>query len=140
MGKPLLVTITCLLLLTACSSVSTAEQDTVEKDASYASLETLRDAAVASGYECPSWHLEKHWGSCSDLDQFLAYPTEKAREEGQQSAIWGVQLTMVSTRELRAMLVGPNWIISGPVEPVTALKEQMGGYLPDISEFRSPFE
>lgn len=117
----------------------------VQKDATYKTASDLKQAAVKSGYECPEWSdkdTDKSFdaGSClSDhRDQFRVYPSERAREKDLEGNILGVQMAIVTSRTEGALLVGPNWTIYGPKDDVTALKKELGGYLPDISDVRLP--
>lgn len=125
-------------VLTACSAG-------VSKDASYSTAAALRDAMVSSGYACPNWNDDNTGGTfdagkclTDNRDQLRVYPEAAAREQDTEGAILGAQLSMAGRRVEGAVLVGPNWIIYGPKEDVTRLKDKLGGYLPDISEVRMP--
>ena len=117
----------------------------IQKDATYKTAADLRDAAVKSGYDCPQWS-DKDTDSSFDAgaclsdrrDQLRVYPSESAREKDLEGAILGTQLNMATGRVELALLVGPNWTISGPKDSVAPLKDKLGGYLPDLSEVRMP--
>lgn len=127
-----------LLLFSGCGS-------SVEKDAEYASASMLRDALVGVGYECPQWSdedttTEFDAARClsDDRDFLRVYPDVAAREADLEGAVFGTQLMMATGRVETALLVGPNWTLSGPTELVTPLQETMGGFFPDLSDVRLP--
>lgn len=119
----------------------------VVKDAEYASASDLRDALVKAGHECPQWddkdvNAKFDGGACltDDRDQLRVYSSVSDREADLDSIIAGAQLQMAfgKGRTELAVLVGTNWSFAGPVENVHAVKDEMGGYLPDLSELRIP--
>lgn len=109
------------------SAPSTAPSTTaIEKDATYRSVEDLRDAAKAAGYYCLNWQqtdvvkLASESGTCSDSDVFSVYATQVERDE-----------QILNYKAFGStVLAGPNWIINS--SDVTALEfaqDTMGGMM-----------
>ena len=82
----------------------------------------LKDAAVAAGYECPSWTQDDRVaaaaqsGTCSDADVFTVWTNEEAKQ---------AMIGLLKSLGDASLLVGPNWVING--EDAPALQEELGG-------------
>lgn len=96
----------------------------------YGTLEGLRDAAISTGYECPSWQQKNHMpmaagsGSCSGSDVFSIY----ANEEQVNAQIEETKRLLEGLAGF-AWLVGPNWIINSDAESMERLRAEMGGVI-----------
>ncbi|TDT31144.1 hypothetical protein [Naumannella halotolerans] len=114
--------VAALFLLAACGGP--------EKDATYDSVEALRDAAIEAGYECPNWEQRNQVtaaaqsGSCSTADVFATYLSEAARDE----AVNNLKAFAADFDDMPVtVLAGPNWTINAPDEAVHELHEKLGG-------------
>lgn len=118
--------VTTALTLAACGSdTPQAEPSSTEVLVQeYSSVTELKDAAVAAGYECPSWTQSNHVtaaaqsGSCSDEDVFSTYLSETAVQDNVED--------LKSFGEIH-LLVGPNWIINVEQPSLDMLAEGLGG-------------
>lgn len=118
--------VTVALTLAACGS-ATPESEPSSTEVvvqEYSSVTELRDAAVAAGYECPSWTQSNHVtaaaqsGSCSDVDVFSTYLSEAAVQDNVEG--------LKSFGEIH-LLVGPNWIINIEQPALDMLAAGLGG-------------
>jgi hypothetical protein len=131
--KRFAATMVAAVLVGGCSAPIPAETPTPSEQAAsgprqavtYGSLVSLRDAAIAAGYECPEWKqdnrakLAAESGQCSDSDRFSTYVTESEVAEavaGLKS--FGIELSL---------LVGPNWLINTKDEYLDLLQVGLGG-------------
>lgn len=119
--KKHLAAITLLALLTtACGGV--------EKDASYESVEDLREAVLASEHDCPGETPDgdKDEGEvlivCGDGTVLRWFA-----EDG-DLAIGKVALN-VGLVDADAYLTGPNWIVRGQTDALDDLQQSLGGEL-----------
>jgi hypothetical protein len=103
----------------------------VEADASYRTVDDLKDAAVASGYTCQDWkprqkvRFAAESGSCSWADTFATFETESDVQK-QVTAYRGIDDLLLEAGERpQPHLVGPNWIITGADAPM--LQTALGG-------------
>lgn len=95
----------------------------------YESVTELRDAAIAAGYECPSWVQSNNVknasesGTCTDADVFAVYPSSEAVQETVDAAkasfggVW---------------LVGENWTINAPTVVLPNLQKVLGGTVEEL--------
>jgi hypothetical protein len=97
---------------------------------SYTSLTELRDATVMAGYACPNWDQDdevdnaSESGSCTDSDVFTLYDTDAdLRAQVQTYRNLAEEWPDSETK----ILVGPNWILSLPVEAFDNLQLNLGG-------------
>ncbi len=126
-------------LLAACGSsgepaadrtASASPSPTVTPDARYATVEELKDAAVAAGYECAQWtqtdavQLASSSGSCSDDDLFSVYAGSGERDDQRES---DAALLEGLEEFPPPELVGENWIIRTP--EADRLQAALGGEL-----------
>lgn len=130
---PLLLT---ALILSACSGDPAPKEaegkGKVDKPKVFqvATVEELKDAAVAAGYACASWDqtdvvdLAAESGSCSDADVFATYATESDRDEQVDQERGIADLVRDVGLDVSPVLVGPNWTIKGP--EVAAIAEELG--------------
>ena len=104
----------------------------------YGSVVELRDAAVATGYECPSWDqhnsvtLAIESAQCSDADVFSIY--NRASDLAQ--VVSGLESLGVGSH----LLVGPNWIINAAEEHLDLLHNGLGGEIRITEESEKPTE
>lgn len=93
------------------------------------SVADLKDAAVAAGFDCPSWEQSNHMpaaaesGTCTDDDVFSTYTSQADRDEvvdflKENLSGTGIELTL---------LVGENWIINS--DTAAELEPELGGVL-----------
>lgn len=141
----LIASVAAVLLLSGCSGDSDAETagdadssptpsaatPSVEANASYGTVEQLRDAAVAAGYPCPAWKLENkvtlaaQSGQCSDADVFSTFASSGDLQSQLDSYKGTDDMLADAGVDVDPHLVGPNWIITGP--GVDALQGTLGG-------------
>jgi hypothetical protein len=92
----------------------------------YNTLNELRDAAVASGFECSGWTTTpapNGWqrGDCSDSVLAL-FPDKDVRDD----AVDALQrMHDIAKTDAYPVLVGENWLINSPQAP--DLQDAMGG-------------
>lgn len=136
--KTLIPALLAGLLLAGCSSAAPVAPVTVSAPSStpspsktgpvsYGSVTELRDAAVAAGYDCPSWEQENNVtlaaesGACSDADVFMTFTGEDDRDE------LVANLKAMATETIGVtLLVGPNWVINTE-DGLESLQEALGG-------------
>lgn len=123
----LLLAAGCLLGCTGQASAAVMPASvtpSVVAPASHRSVTQLRDAAVAAGYDCPSWVqtdmlvFAAETGNCTDRDTFLTFDgdndanmmIDRRRDDGFRTHL----------------LVGPNWIINTSND-LDALQAGLGG-------------
>lgn len=130
-----LVLVASALFAASCSSASDLSEPeaessspVVEKDANYSTIEEFRDAAIEAGLECPSWAertgstYAAAAGDCSDSAVLSIFSSESQRDE--QVAV----LKSITIKgEGQPLLVGPNWMINGPLEDLEAVQPVLGG-------------
>lgn len=106
------------------STPSPSPSPTTESEpvpARFDTVEGLRDALVAGGYDCPAWKrddrvtLALQSGQCSDADVLMIFTGESAVHEASQNL-----KAMGST-----IVVGENWIVN-PKTPI-AVTHAIGG-------------
>lgn len=139
MKRALVALVIPLLAFTACggdgeksadkkTQTSAPASPSPSMNASYGTLEDLRDAAVAAGYACPSWEADNavekaaESGHCSVGDVFATFATPG-----------DLQAQLEMTRDFanefdmdpEPTLVGPNWTIN-TADP-EALQKALGG-------------
>lgn len=135
--KSLIPTLLAGLLLAGCSSAAPAAPVAASTPSStpspsktgpvtYGSVTDLRDAAVAAGYDCPSWEQANHVtlaaesGTCSSADVFMTFTGEGDRDE-----LVGLLKQNLGDVGMH-LLVGPNWVINTE-DGLDALQEALGG-------------
>ena len=124
--KRTFATLAACLLIAGCSAPvkSTPTASVPPGPTRFASVTELRDAAVAVGYDCPSWvqdnkvTLAAQSGSCSTADVLSIYLTEADTTASVQ------KLKGISGSDVH-LLVGPNWIIN--TARAGDLQSKMGG-------------
>lgn len=102
---------------------------------SFANVDALQQAAVAAGFECPTWKRDNavkiaaSSGTCGDSAVLSVYATDEALK----ATVETVARTNLTIREngtpTRKFLVGPNWIINAP--EAEKLVGALGGSLVD---------
>ena len=97
---------------------------------SYRSVKALVSAVKAAGYICPSWEtddgtaLSLESGSCSEMDRFSIYASEKDVQgmvERLAADSW--------SRGKITWLVGPNWIITAEEADLVRMSRTLKGTL-----------
>ena len=132
------------VLITGCSSGGAASViervSGPEKNATYETIENLRDAAVEAGVMCPDWEQTNNMkfaaasGECSDVTSMSIYSSPGALDNQLEGMVEARELLTelldgdTSTLdENEPVLVGPNWIINAP-NPA-AIQQKLGGTL-----------
>ncbi len=117
--------------VTVTSSAGPSGAAEVTADATYDSVEDLRDAYVAIGYECPDWkqsdvvRFATESGEC-DTDTVLSVFANDDDVESQVQAWKDFYKEMGSDREAY-LIVGPNWIINAADQRVAGVQMMLGG-------------
>lgn len=105
----------------------TTEAPVVERDATYGTVEELRDAVVLAGYECPEYAeresstIAAESAACEDHTVLLIYSSQTGRDEN-------LAFLKGFSGPSNAFLVGPNWIVnSGRESIVDEIRPELGG-------------
>lgn len=99
--------------------------------AEYGSVEDLRDAAVAVGFECPKWKqtnavtLAAESGTCSSDSVLTTYASEADLQAQLDQEKENATLMTDVGLSTEPILVGPNWLVKSPDAP--DLREGLGG-------------
>jgi hypothetical protein len=113
------------------TSPSAPESASVSPDARYGTVDELRDAAVAAGYECRRWKVDNkvtlaaESGSCSADDVFATFASDGDLQAQLDSFKGTDDMLAEAGIEPDPHLVGPNWIITGP--DAGGLQSALGG-------------
>lgn len=97
-------------------------------DARYGTVEDLRDAAVAAGFECKRWKQTNlvataaESGECGRDSVFATFASEGDLQE--QIEVYR-DVDKLLGKDASPRLVGPNWIINSPEAP--ELQPELGG-------------
>jgi hypothetical protein len=145
MMRPLALVL-AIVALTACgggSDSDATEAPTVDPNARYGSVDDLVEAVRLAGGDCPHPHPPVYIRIAAEsrfcrkgfgvgMLQISTYVTdanlEKAVREGRGFAHLDAKYDIPIT----SLLVGPNWIIEGPLEQVEALQLTLGGTVMDM--------
>lgn len=102
---------------------------------SFDTVEELKDAAVAAGYDCPSWEqddavtLATESGHCSDSDVFSMYDAD-AIDKGVEQERANQQQLVDNDIDTNSSVAGKNWIINPDSESsAVLLQSKLGGEL-----------
>lgn len=113
---------------------------------SFDTVEELKDAAVAAGYECPAWEqddeltLATESGHCSDSDVFSIYDADSI-QKGKDQELANKEMLMASGIESTSSVAGKNWIINpGSESSAVLLQSKLGGELITPTESSSDAE
>lgn len=118
-------TVSTLVLLACAGSLSACG---VKKDASYESVQDLRNAVIDSDGNCPGETVDSEAGDteelirCSD-DLTLRWFTNE------DDMKMGKVLFSVGVMGDQSILSGPNWIIQGDTDELAEIQESLGGEL-----------
>lgn len=143
------------LLLTACGGgggsdepASTGTTSTAAPDGpkTYSTIEELVQDAIAAGIDCP--YLEtplrqrlsadsrycatKKDGDVTGLPTFDIYATGGDLEKGRREAIEFAKIDVEYGDTPNSILVGPNWIVGGPLDQVATASDSMGGVVQNL--------
>lgn len=116
--------------------------------AGYTSVSQLKDDAVAAGYSCTNWEVTnqvesaKESGTCYADDAFGIYASTDALQRQVRDYKAQQQVSADSGTQPAAILVGPNWTISGDQDALSVISAKLHAELvaapapstPDVSE------
>lgn len=109
------------------TSTATTAGPTIEKDATYGTVEDFRDAVIAAGYECPEYSerdsstFAAESADCEGDTVLLIYSSATARDNNLET------LKALSPPD-NALLVGPNWIFNtGQESIIDEIRPELGG-------------
>lgn len=138
-GVKRLVALGAVAALTTGCAAAVSEVTGPEKNATYDTIEELREAAVEAGVDCPDWNQTDQMrhaaasGDCSDEVVLSIYSSQGALDNQLEYMIEGREEmeellgddTLFDDDE--PVLVGPNWIINAPNPE--QVQEELGGTL-----------
>ncbi len=102
----------------------------VEADASYDSIDALRDAAIASGLPCDEWKETSNkesivTGTCDGV-ALLMVDTTGTPIKPEEHAM-AVILTGYNSKQDPTMLYAENWVVGAPPSVASKIQKKMGG-------------
>lgn len=103
----------------------------------YESVSQLKDEAVAAGYSCTNWEVTnqvesaKESGTCYADDAFSIFSSTRALQHQVTDYKAQQKVSADSGTEPAAILVGPNWTISGDEDALSAIAAKLHAELVD---------